>query len=153
LNAQTILRQATVDDIDILVPLFDAYRVFYGQESDFVGAKKFLLERFSNNENVVFLAYHDTLPAGFTQLYSTFSSVSMRPFYILNDLFVLPNYRQQGLGAALLQKAQQHCAQMGYKGVALETASDNPAQQLYEKMGWKKEDTFLHYFWACPNTV
>lgn len=144
------LKKATSADLKLIVPLFDAYRVFYGQPSNLKAAKTFLEERFSNGDNVVFLAMDNETPIGFTQLYKTFSSVSMRPFYILNDLYVTPEYRKQGVGEALLQQAKQHCQQMEYKGLALETAVDNPAQKLYERLDWKKETAFFHYFWANP---
>ncbi len=142
--------RALKSDIPILVPLFDQYRVFYGQSSDFAAAEKFLEKRFKNQESVVFLAYMGSQAVGFTQLFTTFSSVSMQSFYILNDLYVTPEYRGLGIGKALLYKAQEECVAKGYKGLALETASDNPAQQLYNRLGWKKDSQFFHYFWSAP---
>lgn len=139
---------ASKDDLGQLVPLFDAYRVFYEQKSDISSAHSFLEARFENDENLVFIAFIDNQPIGFTQLYFTFSSVSLQPFLILNDLFVLPKYRRQGIGAALLQRAKVYCSENQYKGLALETATNNPAQKLYENLGWKKDSDFLHYFWT-----
>lgn len=144
----TRIVRATVTDIGQIVPLFDKYRVFYGQQPDEATVKRFLLERFSNQENIVFLAYQHEIPVGFTQLYPTFSSVSLQPFYILNDLFVDEMYRGQGVATMLLKKAQDFCLEKECKGLALETAIDNPAQKLYEKLGWKKDEAFLHYFWS-----
>ena len=46
-----------------------------------------------------------------------------------------------------LEKAQQFCEQQGFKGLTLETAIDNPAQKLYEKLGWEKDYHCFHYFW------
>jgi hypothetical protein len=37
--------------------------------------------------------------------------------------------------------------QTNAKGLALSTATDNPAQYLYERLGWEKETGFLNYFW------
>ena len=48
--------QATINDLKQLVPLFDAYRVFYKQPSDKEGAEKFLFERFEHGESVIFMA-------------------------------------------------------------------------------------------------
>ena len=50
------VRQATVADLHLLVPLFDAYRQFYRQPSDPAGAHRFLLERFAHNQSVSFSA-------------------------------------------------------------------------------------------------
>lgn len=134
--------------IPLIVPLFDDYRVFYGRKSDFEAARKFLEERFDRNESVLFLALQQGKPAGFTQMYTTFSSASLQAVFILNDLFVAKTFRKKGIGKALLQRAKDHCVKLGYKGVVLETETDNPAQKLYERLGWKKDSRWFHYFWT-----
>ena len=142
-----IIKKATLSDLERIVPLFDAYRVFYKKTSDVEAAQKFLKERFSHNESVIFIALENEEPIGFTQLYKTFSSTTLEPSYILNDLYVSPNHRKKGVGEALLNQAKQHCQEMGYKGLALETAMDNPAQKLYERLNWEKDTAYIHYFW------
>jgi GNAT superfamily N-acetyltransferase len=146
----TTLRRATLEDLADLVSLLDAYRVFYNQSSDREGANEFLRARLREMDSVIFLARIKGVAAGFVQLYPSFSTVSLRSIYILNDLFVIPSYRKQGIGAALLKRSQEFCAEYGYKGLALETAMDNPAQALYERMGWKKDVHCFHYFWTVP---
>ncbi|WP_246865770.1 GNAT family N-acetyltransferase [Croceivirga thetidis] len=133
-----------------MVPLFDGYRVFYNQNSDLEAAEKFLSSRLNKNESIIFMAKVGAKAMGFTQLYFTFSSVSMEPFLILNDLYVTPDFRGLGVGEKLLTIAKSFCSNNGYKGLALETAVDNPAQYLYEKLGWKKDTDFFHYFWKNP---
>ena len=142
--------RASFADIAVLAPLFDQYRIFYGQTTDLSSAEIFLKQRFLNEESIVFLANMGTRAVGFTQLYTTFSSVSLQSFFILNDLYVAPEYRGRGLGKALLIKAQEYCISQDYKGLALETATDNPAQGLYNKLGWKKDTEYVHYFWTAP---
>ena len=132
--------RASDKHIDDLVLLFDLYRIFYKQASDLKAGSQFLKERFNKKEAVVFLAYYDGKPVGFTLLYTTFSSVSLQPVFILNDLFVMKEYRHKGIGELLLNKAKALCLDKGYKGLALETATDNPAQKLYESLGWKKSE-------------
>ncbi|TAI49095.1 GNAT family N-acetyltransferase [Flagellimonas allohymeniacidonis] len=144
------IKQANISDLELLVPLFDAYRQFYEQKTDKDSAREFLKERFQKEENIVFMAMLNNQAIGFTQLYATFSSVSMKPFYILNDLYVNSEHRHMGIGEALLEKAKDHCAKKNFKGLALETALDNPAQNLYERLGWKKDEAYLHYFWSNP---
>lgn len=143
-----VIKRASLDDLELIVPLFDAYRVFYEQKSDGDAARIFLKERFLRNETLLLLALDNGKPVGFTQLYTTFSSVSMQPFYILNDLFVISESRKKGVGEALLNSAKEYCKRAGYKGLALETAVSNPAQKLYERLGWTKDETYLHYFWS-----
>lgn len=143
------IKKASLNDLIGLSSLFDAYRIFYEQPSDIELAKRFLSERMENNESHIFLASWQENLCGFTQLYRTFSSVSAQHSWILNDLFVDPTYRAKGIGEALLKKAQQFAIEDTAKGLALETAKDNPAQKLYERLGWQLEDEYLHYFWKA----
>ena len=48
--------QATVAQIDNLAFLFNQYRIFYGQNSDFDAGKNFIHERFKQQDSVIFLA-------------------------------------------------------------------------------------------------
>jgi len=138
--------KAHIDHLEDLVPLFDGYRMFYKQSSDKKGARHFLIERFKNKDSVVFIAYKENEAIGFTQLYPLLSSVSMQPMYLLNDLFVDANNRDQGIGEALIEKAKQLCITENNKGLAIQTAFDNPAQHLYKRLSFEM-DTDLHFFW------
>ncbi len=142
--------RARIDHLEVLVALLDGYRIFYKQPSDRKACRQFLQERFRLDDSVLFLALESGEAAGFTQLYPSYSTVSLLPLLILNDLYVHPAHRQKGVGAALLKTAQDYCARKGCKGLALETALDNPARELYERLGWEKESHCFHYFWTCP---
>ena len=135
-------------DLDDLAPLFDGYRQFYGQRSDLAAARAFLRDRIERDESVIYLAY--TKPreaAGFTQLYPSFSSVSLKPLWILNDLYVRSDVRRGGAGRALLERARQHAIETAAKGLVLSTGVTNKAAQtLYESCGWKRDDEFFQYY-------
>ncbi|MBI1315139.1 GNAT family N-acetyltransferase [bacterium] len=132
--------------IEPLAQLFDSYRQFYGQSSDMDGARLFLSERLEQEQSVIFVALKDGIPCGFTQLYPAFSSIAMRPIWILNDLFVAPDARRHGVGESLMQAATEFAVDSGAKRLVLATASGNwSAQALYEKLGWDRDDAFLHY--------
>lgn len=96
------IRQATVQDLDLLVPLFDGYRQFYRHPSEPDRIRRFLLDRFEHNQCVIFIAMNDEAAVGFTQLYPSFSSGALARIYVLNDLFVDARNRQSGVGKALL---------------------------------------------------
>ncbi len=138
---------AGVADIPRVAPLFDAYRQFYEQPSDLPAAEAYLTDRLARSQSVIFLARVPMGPAvGFTQLYPSFSSISMRPLWILNDLFVMPEYRRSGVGRVLLQQARAYAAGSGAAGMVLETAVTNEsAQALYESLGWKRDELFYTY--------
>jgi len=66
---------------------------------------------------------------------------------VLNDLYVSPNYRGKNIGQQLIQVAKNLCINNNYKGLTLQTAFNNPAQHLYERLGFIK-DTDLYYVWT-----
>jgi ribosomal protein S18 acetylase RimI-like enzyme len=87
------------------------------------------------------------VPAGFVHLYPSFSSLSMKPLWILNDLFVAPGYRQLGIGEALMRRAERLARSTRAAGIGLETARDNrAAKRLYERLGYRRETRFDRYF-------
>lgn len=138
----TTIRRASAADLDALVPLFDAYRVFYAQPSDPVRARDFLSERLANGESVVLVAERGPSGVGFTQLYPIFSSVRTARTWLLNDLFVADGARRGGVARALLDAAAAFARGQGAAGLVLETTRDNaPARALYRAAGWHEDET------------
>lgn len=114
------VNKATETDLDQLVPLFDGYRMFYKQASNPEAARTFLTERLQKKDSVIFLAIApDGTGLGFTQLYPSFSSVSMQRTYILNDLYVASEARKKGVGEALMETAKLFAISEGSKGLTL----------------------------------
>lgn len=140
------VRRAGLADVELLVPLFDGYRQFYQQPSDPDLARRFLAERLERGESVVLLATAGERAAGFTQLYPLFSSTRCRRILVLNDLYVPPEFRRSGVGRLLMDAARTHALETGIAELELATARDNhAAQALYESLGWRRDDQFLHY--------
>ncbi|MGD6873762.1 N-acetyltransferase family protein [Sutcliffiella horikoshii] len=138
--------QATIKDLEAVAQLFNRYRTFYQQTTDLDGAKAFIKSRLENEDSVIFIAQSNHEYVGFTQLYPTFSSISMKRAWILNDMFVDSQARKQGVGEQLLQKAKEFASGTGAKSITLETTPDNEAaQRLYEKTGYKRDEEFYHY--------
>lgn len=142
-----IIQKASLNELESLTELFDLYRQFYEQESDIDGAREFLKARIQNDDSVIFIAFNEETPIGFVQLYPSFSSVSMKRIWVLNDLYVKKDARKNGTGEKLIQTAIQFARDTGAKGVLLETGKENvTAQRLYEKIGFHKESNFFYYF-------
>ena len=139
--------EANISHLAGIAPLFDAYRIFYKQASDLESSKQFLKDRILNKESIIYVAYKEKEAVGFTQLYPLFSSVSLKPMYLLNDLYVISDCRGNGIGEALINKAKALCETEQNKGLALQTATDNPAQKLYERLGFVL-DHDLYYYWT-----
>lgn len=137
---------ACKEQIDNLSVLFDQYRVFYKQSSNLEAARKFLEGRFQNNDSVIFTASNNEQIVGFTQLYPSFSSVSMKRIWILNDLFVKEDYRRRGVAKLLISAAKKYGHKTGALRIVLATQSSNiAAQTLYESCGYVKDEEFYHY--------
>jgi ribosomal protein S18 acetylase RimI-like enzyme len=141
------VRRATLDDLDVLAPLFDGYRQFYRQAPDLERARQFLRERLLKNESTLFLARGaGAVPLGFTQLFPSFSSVSMARSFVLNDLFVVPEARRAGVARALLGSAVAFCKELGAVRLSLSTEVTNTsAQALYVASGWSLQTEYQVY--------
>lgn len=141
-------RKAGLADIEQLSVLFDGYRVFYQKESDLTLAKEFLKERIERRESVVFVSLKEKQITGFVQLYPLFSSTRMRPLWLLNDLFVDPAFRGQGISVALIEKSKQHCRDTKACGLILETARTNEiGNNLYPRTGFIRDEEHNYYSW------
>ncbi|PYE52282.1 GNAT family N-acetyltransferase [Paenibacillus barcinonensis] len=166
-ETQFRIRQANINDISEVSRLFDKYRIFYGQPSDLEGASDFIKERISKDESIIFIAesgragegasaealsiaeHSGESPmqaAGFVQIYPSFSSVSMAPIWVLNDLFVDSNSRQQGIARKLLQAVTRAAQKQHIVRITLSTAVSNlHAQALYESEAYTQDQSFMYY--------
>ncbi|MCJ8209408.1 GNAT family N-acetyltransferase [Mucilaginibacter sp. RS28] len=135
---------ATIADLADLEVIFSLYRSFYGMPHDKEAAIDFLKERIQQQESIIFLARKNSAIVGFTQLFPTFSSASLKKVFILNDLYVLEEERNQGIARLLINRSIEEAKYAGCVRISLSTAKDNPAQLLYEKIGFK-ESGFKFY--------
>ena len=141
------IKEVKKDDVSMVAILFDAYRVFYKQSSNLQAAFDFLEQRVDKNESTIFMAILQGEAVGFIQLYPIFSSVSLKPAWLLNDLYVAENARRQGVAEALLQQAKQFAMETNAAYVLLQTSEDNyKAQSVYEKNGWIKLTDFFYEY-------
>jgi len=148
----TIRRADTGErDVALIAPLFDSYRQFYGVAPDPHAAAAFIRDRLQAKESVLFLAEAGAEgarePVGFVQLFPSFSSVAACRIWVLNDLFVAPDAREQGVGRALLEAARQHAVQTGAKRLTLETMTENRAAwSLYEELGYVRSGDAVRFY-------
>jgi ribosomal protein S18 acetylase RimI-like enzyme len=153
-----VIRRARAGDAGRIAPLFDAYRQFYGATPDLASAHAFLTERLERAESVVLLAMStssssssDGEPVGFTQLYPSFSSVSLGPILVLNDLFVHPAWRRSTVARSLIGEAVRHGERVGAIRIHLSTQHTNaPALRLYESLDFIADREFTHLSLALP---
>lgn len=138
--------QARLEHLETVSQLFDQYRVFYKSPSDLESARKFIQEHFHKGDSIIFVVSNNGHIVGFTQLYPSFSSVSMKRVWILNDLFVEQTCRKQGVAKLLLSAAENFARQTEAIRISLATQISNvAAQSLYESLGYCKDEEFHHY--------
>jgi GNAT superfamily N-acetyltransferase len=140
------IAQATIEQLNDVAFLFNQYRIFYRQPADLDSAQKFIRDRLQKQDAVIFLAMENDHPVGYTQLFPSWSSVSMQRVWILNDLFVLAEKRNQGIAKALMNKARDHAKSTNAVRLILATEVTNTSgQSLYESMGYSRFNDFYHY--------
>jgi GNAT superfamily N-acetyltransferase len=144
-----MIRKAKIDDLKQLAVLFDQYRIFYGKVSDINAAEIFLEERINKNESEIFVDETDgKILTGFVQLYPIYSSTRMKKLWLLNDLFVLPNYRGKGISTDLIEETKTLARNTNAVGLILETAKSNSiGNSLYLKTGFGIDDEHNYYSW------
>ena len=129
-------------DIDDLLPLMRAYSEFYEVPPDddrLLGIARMLIEQ--PHEGVQFIARDDDgAPLGFATVYMTWETLDAGRLAVMNDLYVDPAGRGQGVGAALIEECRRFAAQRRAGKLAWQTAPDNVvAQRLYERVGAGRE--------------
>jgi ribosomal protein S18 acetylase RimI-like enzyme len=144
------IHPAAADDVPALARLFDAYRVFYEAASAPKEAEAFVARLVADGRTRFFLARqagsNPSPPLGFVHLMPSISTVAMRPIWLLEDLFVAPEARRQGVAGALMRHAEAFARQTAAERLTLATAHNNlRAQSLYQAMGYAKEDHFWYY--------
>ncbi len=142
-------RKAEDKDLDYLSELFDNYRVFYRKKSDIKNAKEFLKERILNKDSEIFVAENSEQKLiGFVQLYPLFSSTRMKKLWLLNDLFVNPEFRKKGISIGLIERAKELVKNSNACGMFLETEKSNlVGNNLYPKTGFALNQGSNFYEW------
>ncbi|MGQ0618433.1 MAG: GNAT family N-acetyltransferase [Panacagrimonas sp.] len=84
----------------------------------------------------VLIAYLDGRPAGFALFFSSYSTFLAQPGIYLEDLFVYPEWRGQGIGRALLVRVAQLAAERGCGRLEWSVLDWNePALRFYARLG------------------
>lgn len=139
--------RASLRHIEQAKPLFRKYRLFYNMNDKGVESDQFILKRLTDERAVIFVAEFDSATVGFAQLYYSLSSVNVRSELILNDLYVEPGYRKNGIASKLIERCIDYSAQENINVIKLETAINNvEAKRLYERFGFCKKAGFDCHF-------
>ena len=127
-----------------VLPLIAGYQRFYQAEPDEARNRVHfghLLD--DHGAGIQFVALDEAVQAlGFATLYFPLGSVTPGVACLMNDLFVVPDARGQGIGRALILHCLSYAKAHGFAKIHWQTALDNhTAQRLYDSLpttrsGW-----------------
>ncbi|WP_026568495.1 GNAT family N-acetyltransferase [Bacillus sp. UNC41MFS5] len=148
MSSKLIFRQATIEDLPKLVPIFDSYREYFKHPKDPLKVESFLYEKFEHLESVIFIAEQQSEVIGFAQLYPIFSSLSLQRVWLLNDFYITEQCRNGGIGKQLFAKVKEFTLLTKSKGIELSVEHTNEkAWHFWENQGFKVDDEFRYYFY------
>ena len=132
-----LVRPSKAADREQLLPLIKGYFDFY--QTPFPAAEiTTLLDTLQADGSlgIQLVAEDDNELVGFASLYSCIDTLVAGRVLVMNDLFVSPQARGAGIGAALLRAAREYARKAGYLRLDWVTANDNlDAQRFYEREG------------------
>jgi len=140
------IKTASIINLDCLQILFEQYRQFYNMESSNKQSRQFISERLNKKDSTIFLAFDDQQAVAFVQLFPSFSSVAMKPIWILNDLFVTNNSRKKGIARRLILAVEKQAKANDIFSIKLATGIENKkAQSLYKSLNYQPNEQFEFY--------
>lgn len=139
------VRIAEESDAYRLTLLVADFRRFYHAAENMQTCNEFVKARLAGKDSLILVAEDKGELCGYAQLFPSFSTIALEEIFILNDLFVSPNYRGRGVSDLLLTSVADHSKLFKKKLVWLLTSEDNTiAQNLYSKHSFKSTK-FKHY--------
>ena len=148
--AQITLRRATQADVAALIQLIVALAHFEKLTPPDAAAQHRLIEH-GFGEKPRFESWLGfwadvSEPVAYAMVFETYSSFEAQPTLYLEDIFVLPEFRHRGIGAALLDKCVQLAEQRGCARMEWTCLDWNHgAQATYQKLGARKLSDWILY--------
>lgn len=117
--------------------VFDQYRQHYGLPAAPEDSRKWLAEQLARKRLVIFAAHMSDDVVGLATVADLPASLSLRSFWQIRDLFVIPSARRKGVARALLSAVRKAATQAHALRLSVQTESDNNhAISLYLKSGF-----------------
>jgi GNAT superfamily N-acetyltransferase len=137
-HSDLTLRFAKPGDCDVLFKLIKALAEYEKLSHAVTGNATELEEHLFGSPRYVeaILAEYTGQAVGFALFFHNYSTFLTKPGIYLEDLFVLPEYRRQGIGKALLTKLAQIAVERGCGRLEWSVLDWNePAIAFYQRMG------------------
>ena len=144
----TLLRSATRDDVPVIAELIRGLARFEKLEQEVVMTDELLASGLFGDRQYaeVVLAEDDGRPVGFALFFHNFSTFLGRPGIYLEDLFVLPEQRGQGIGRMLLAHLARLAVERGCGRLEWAVLDWNrDAIKFYERLGARPNSDWTVY--------
>jgi len=141
------IEPVTEAQFEQLMPLIAAYQRFYEVEDVDEERNRAFFPRFiaPSDDGLLLAAWRDEQLLGYACLYWHFTSLVPAETVLMNDLFVSPDARGQGVGRALIEASADIARNRGAHHLEWATAPDNKtAQHLYDATG-ATPSTWIEY--------
>jgi GNAT superfamily N-acetyltransferase len=138
LRSDLILRFAEPADCSVLFDLIQQLAEYEKLSHAVTGNVMALKEHLFGSPRYIeaILAEYAGQAVGFALFFPNYSTFLTKPGIYLEDLFVLPEYRRQGIGKALLSKLAQIAVERNCGRLEWSVLDWNePAQKFYRSMG------------------
>lgn len=143
-----LIRNAEPNDLNSLTELMYEYIVgFYQNPKPPVEKIHNLIQTLFYQQNgVQFVAEKNGELVGFATLFFTFSTMKADKITVMNDLFVIEQFRGTDVESQLFSECQKYSHNHGYASMTWITSSDNKrAQIFFEKMNAVKGKDWVHF--------
>jgi GNAT superfamily N-acetyltransferase len=130
------IRSATLADLDLLLSFIAQKAEFDGQLPNLRATPENLRHTLFANSPLaqVLLAEANKIAVGFALFYFTYSSFLAKPSLWIDDLFVRPSMRHQGIGTVLMEQIFQIARAKNCGRIEWTVATQNvPAIVFYQK--------------------
>jgi GNAT superfamily N-acetyltransferase len=147
LAGDILVRAATVDDVELL-HRFSVDLSTYEDEPHAVTATPQSLARDGFGETPQFaalIAERGGKPVGFALYTFNYSVWTAARGIFIEDIWVVPEERRNGVARALMVALAQECRAKGFKRIDLNVLDWNPARGFYEKIGFRWIKNWLPY--------
>jgi GNAT superfamily N-acetyltransferase len=134
------IERATERDVPLVLELIQGLAVYEKLAHEVTATEAGLRETLFGARPAadVIVAYAGDTPAGFALFFPNYSTFLGKPGLYLEDLFVRPEYRGQGLGLALMKRLAQIAVERGCGRFEWSVLDWNePAIGFYESLGAK----------------
>ena len=142
------LRPATEADVPTILRCIQGLAEYERLSHECLATEALLRQTLFGAERVaeVTLAFAGDVPAGFALWFRSYSTFLARPGIYLEDLFVFPEFRGQGLGRKLLGSLARTALERGYGRLEWAVLDWNvDAIRFYESVGARAMDEWTVY--------